>query len=93
MRKFNLGQVVMTRTINNTIADDEQFAKEIMQVLRKYQNCDWGDLDKNDWQMNDDAIKFGNDRVLAAYRTSKGKVYVITEADSSATTILFSDEY
>ena len=93
MKKFNLGQVTITRTVNDMIADDEQFAKEVTQALRKYKNYDWGDLQKSDWQMNDDAIEFGNDRILAAYRTSKGKVYIITEADQSVTTILMADEY
>lgn len=43
--------------------------------------------------MNDEAIKNGNDRVLAAYETSQGKIYIITEYDRSYTTILFSHEY
>ena len=43
--------------------------------------------------MNDNALRNGNDRILAAYDTSEGKVYIITEHDRSATTILFADEY
>lgn len=97
MRKFDLGDIVMTRTVNDMVAENEQFAKEVMQILRRYKNCDWGDLDKSDWQMNDRAIEFGNDRILAAYRTSQGKTYVITEYDESVnqtrTTLLFADEY
>ena len=48
---------------------------------------------EEDKQMNDEAIKSGNDRILAAYETSKGNIYIITEHDRSATTILFADEY
>lgn len=41
---------------------------------------------------NEDAIESGL-RVLAHYETSKGGIYIITEADRSCTTILFCDEY
>lgn len=43
--------------------------------------------------MNDKALRTGAARVLAAYDTSEGRVYIITEQDRSCTTILFADEY
>lgn len=49
-------------------------------------------MDEEDKQMNDDALSTGN-RIFAAYHTCKGKIYIITEWDRSATTILFADEY
>ena len=93
MSKFNMGTVVMTRTVNNTIADNEQFAKEIMASLLKYTDCDWGDMCQEDKKLNDSAVKSGLNRILAAYKTSEGKVYIITEHDRSYTTILFANEY
>lgn len=92
MSKFKLGQVVVTRTINNEIADNSKFAEEVMQCLRKYANCDWGDTHEDDKPLNDEAVKHG-ERILAAYKTSQGKIWIITEADRSATTILYPDEY
>ena len=59
----------------------------------RYKNQDWGNLCEEDKKLNDEAIKTGNGRILAAYETSKGKIYIITESDISATTILFSEEY
>ena len=32
-------------------------------------------------------------RVLAAYNSTKGKIYIITEHDRSYTTLLFANEY
>lgn len=46
-----------------------------------------------DKEMNDNALRTGTARVLAAYDTSEGRVYIITEQDRSYTTILFADEY
>lgn len=43
-------------------------------------------------EANDIALTNG-ERILGAYNTSQGKVYIITECDRSTTTILFADEY
>ena len=45
---------------------------------------------------NDNAVKNGDDRILAAYKNSgpkAWKIWIITEWDRSYTTILFPDEY
>ena len=91
--KFEMGKVVMTSTINNEIADNEKFTKEILIALRRYTNCDWGDLEESDKNLNDEAVKSGENRILAAFSTSEGRVYIITECDRSYTTILFCNEY
>lgn len=88
-----LGKTVMTSGVNNKIAESEKFAREIKICMEKYITCDWGDLCNEDKGMNDNALRNGNDRILAAYDTSEGKVYIITEHDRSATTILFADKY
>jgi len=51
-----------------------------------------GDLDEEDKATNDNALKDGR-RVLSAYRFEKVTLWVITEADRSATTILLPEEY
>ena len=53
---------------------------------------DWGDLRQEDKALNDQAVESG-DQVMAKYLTSKGKIWIITEWDRSATTILFPCEY
>lgn len=88
-----LGKTVMTSGVNNKIAESEKFAREIKICMEKYITCDWGDLCNEDKEMNDNALRNGNDRILAAYDTSEGKIYIITEQDRSYTTILFTHEY
>lgn len=54
---------------------------------------DWGDVCREDWQTNDQALRDG-ERLLSIYHTLNGtKFYIITEADRSATTILLPSEY
>lgn len=62
-------------------------------LLLRHVRGDWGDLDNEDKCANDLALVNG-DRLLSAYKLSTGeKVWVITEWDRSATTILLPSEY
>lgn len=89
---FQIGKTYMTRLVNATVAEDRVFAQEIMMCLQRHSQCDWGDLSEADKQSNDEAIQTG-DRIFSAYETTQGRIWIITEADRSATTILFPDEY
>jgi hypothetical protein len=53
---------------------------------------DWGDLDSEDKTSNDDALTNGS-RIFSAYNVGNGRVWVITEADRSSTTVLLPEEY
>ena len=92
--KFKLGQIVMTQSINNDIADNSKFAKEVLRCLRRYMNADFSDMEhQEDIDMNKTAIKTGEDRIFATYNTCLGKIYIITEWDRSVTTILYPEDY
>jgi len=88
--KFSLGSLVATPGALNVIADSGQSPADF---IDRHARGDWGDVDKEDWKANDDAVKHG-DRILSVYTTLKGeRLYVITEADRSSTCILRPDEY
>ena len=54
---------------------------------------DWGDLGPEDWRLNSQALRQGT-RLLSVYHTAKGvKLWVISEADRSLTTVLLPEEY
>ena len=87
---FPLGRVVATPAALKALegAGDDSFPLLAQHVV----GC-WGELDDEDWQANDRAVKDGT-RILSAYRTSSGvKLWIITEADRSATTLLLPEEY
>ena len=90
---FPLGQLVMTRGVNNLVADDEAFANFVTESLARHVKGDWGELSGEDKAENDLSLKEGF-RILSAYESGElPKIWIITEADRSATTILFPDEY
>lgn len=63
-----------------------------MVQLWKYVNCDWGDTCEKDAKSNDYAVNHG-ERILAVYKMGARTIWIITEWDRSATTILFPEEY
>jgi len=88
--RFQLGQTVATPGALEALSDSAQSA---MEFLSRHVAGDWGEIDADGQQANDDALLHG-DRLLSAYRTIKGvKLWIITEADRSSTTLLLPDEY
>lgn len=95
---FNVGKVVCTATVNNAMMGNKQFAKDILSAMERYCNKDWGDLETEDKLINEDALNYPEDLyLLAAYKTCKGTIYIITNrisetAGDNATTICFPSE-
>lgn len=88
--RFLLGQLLATPGALEAITEAGQ-TPEVF--LHRHRNGDWGDLDDHDQAANERALLDGS-RIFSAYHTNQGiKIWVITEADRSATTILLPDEY
>jgi hypothetical protein len=90
---FQLGQTVMTSAIANVISEHPAFQIEIINAMQRYVNGDWGEMCGADSFANDKALAEKNDRIFAAYETTQGKIWIITEWDRSYTTILFPADY
>ena len=90
--KFPLGRIVWTRGVNDLVADDIVFAKFVMDSLKRHANGDWGDLSAEDKQENNLSLD-NHLRLLSSYQHNDWKIWILTEADRSVTTILFPEEY
>lgn len=87
---FSLGETVMTIGATEALEESNQLPNEF---LAKHQASDWGEVCDDDKRENDFPVKEGF-RIISAYRTVKGeKIWIITEADRSSTTILLPSEY
>ena len=88
---FDLGQLVATP---GALAVLEKTGQNAMEFLSRHVRGDWGDLPDEDKAENQLSLEKGF-RLLSSYRTnaSDTKLWVITEADRSATTILLPEEY
>jgi len=78
--------------INQAFNQECKFAKQVIKCTGKYMRMDWGDVCTGDSKMNDHAVYLGGDRVVAKYKTNKGDIFIITEQDRSATTVMFAHE-
>ena len=91
--KFPLGKMVLTAGVNGRIADDTEFSKFVLKSIGRHARGDWGDLSKEDQAENEYSIG-KHLRLLSAYKEEgMPDIWVITEADRAATTVLFPDEY
>ena len=86
---FPLGTMVMTPGIQNLI---ETVGFNPLEYVDRHSKGDWGDLSTQDTKENELSLT-RRLRLFSSYKTIHGKVWVITEADRSATTILLPDEY
>ena len=88
--KFPLGEVVATHGAAGALhqADDHPLT-----YLKRHAHGGWGDVDAEDAQENELSLTQGF-RLLSAYNLSDGtRLWIITEADRSVTTLLLPSEY
>jgi len=87
---FGLGQIVATP---GALLALEKAGQTPGEFLARHHSGDWGDLEEEDRQENTRSLEHGF-RLLSAYKTVAGeKLWVITEADRSVTTLLLPSEY
>lgn len=97
--RFELGQLCCTPGAQALM---QRYQVSPFQLIARHVAGDWGDLCPEDAQTNEEALQEGS-RIFSVYvlppPLSDGetlvaaKVWVITEADRSVTTILLPEEY
>ena len=92
--RFVLGELVIT-----SAAAAKLETASVIDTLIRHQLGDWGDLEKEDCERNEEAVKDGA-RVFSAYwgdaknnRFEAARFYIITEWNREATTILLPEDY
>jgi len=90
---FPLGRVVATP---GAIERMERYDMNPAELLARHLRGDWGSIHPDDRDLNGEALRCG-DRLLSVYGEDKtgedSLIWIITEADRSATTILRPEDY
>jgi hypothetical protein len=96
---FEIGKVVATRRVWDLMTENQQFHDFVSGCLSRYILYDWGDTCPEDWRANNEAALHG-ERVMAVYNIPEDMesefeehLWIITERDRSATTLLFPSDY
>lgn len=86
--KFSLGTIVATPGAVDLIKS----GVDDVALLGRHMRGDWGDIPNEDKAQNDAALD-GSDRLFSSYNVGEHKIWIITEQDRSATTLLLPEEY
>jgi hypothetical protein len=87
---FSEGRLVATPGALDLL---EQTNKSPLEFLSRHLRGDWGDLGQEDKAENELSLKYGL-RLLSSYQvTDNQRLWIITEADRSVTTLLLPEEY
>lgn len=99
MVDVELGYVVATAPVQGRLEVDPHFARWMLECLERHRSGDWGDVDGHDRAVNDEAAVRG-DRVLSSYLvpaellpSPDPALWIVTEWDRSATTLLWPSDY
>ena len=86
---FSLGQIVATPGALELL---ERGAVNAADLLQRHQHGDWGNVPPEDAVENDNSVVSGY-RILSSYPVGTERIWIITEADRSSTTLLLPEEY
>ena len=87
---FSLGQVLATPGALKLLETHRLLP---LSFIQRHVSGDWGDICAEDRQANVDALQYGY-RLMSVYAvTPSDKLWIITEADRSSTTLLLPEEY
>jgi hypothetical protein len=89
MAPFPLRQVVATPEALKLL---EEAGEDPLRYLIRHSSGAWGEIDAHDRRENDRSLKHGW-RILSSYPIGAERIWIITEADRSVTTILLPEEY
>ena len=89
MGPLPLGRVVATPGALKLLAEA---GEDPLSYLARHSSGDWGELNEDDWRENERSLVHGW-RVLSSYPVGGGRVWIITEADRTVTTILLPEDY
>jgi hypothetical protein len=88
--KFQPGQLVATPSALEAL---RRSGYSPLDLLARHLTGDWGEVDEHDRLENEFSLKNGL-RLMSVYSLKDGtRIWVITEADRSSTTLLLPEDY
>lgn len=93
-RKFDFGELAATSAVAEMAGNNPVFSSFVDTCIVRHLCGDWGDLCDEDKEINEECLRNGG-RLFSSYifPDTKEKLWIITEADRSVTTVLFPSDY
>jgi hypothetical protein len=90
MSVFLLGNVVITAKCLEYCNENNIDASAL---LARHAAGHWGDLCRDDKELNETALAHKDGRLFSSYNVQSGKIWIITEWDRSSTCIMLPEDY
>jgi hypothetical protein len=88
--RFQLGRLPSTPGVLRALEKNNQ---GVLEFIQRHATGDWGDVCEEDRKENELSLKHGF-RLISVYSLNDGtKIWIISEANRSATTLLLPEEY
>lgn len=87
---FSLGQIVATPGALDLL---DRTGRNGMDLVQRHQHGDWGSVPPDDAEANTYSISNGSRILSSYYLNDTERLWIITEADRSATTLLLPSDY
>jgi len=90
---FNPGQVETSEGVDRETSRRPEFREFLRSYLLRHSRGDWGDLPALDKEQNRKALEEGGPLWSQFHDPPSPKVYIMTQADRSKTSIFLASEY
>jgi hypothetical protein len=88
--RFQLGRLLSTPGALRALEKNNQ---GVLEFIQRHAKGDWGDVCEEDRKENELSLQYGF-RLISVYSLNDGtKIWIISEANRSATTLLLPEEY
>ena len=77
MTDFQLGKILMTRSVTRLIAKDNTFREFVERCLSRHARGDWGEIDEEYKQLNQDSLD-RHLRLFSFYEYGDKAIWIIT---------------
>jgi len=90
--KLPLGRLAIESDLLTWAFGNDERMSQIEDALNRHASGDWGELSEQDKAFNDEYLVTGG-QIVSEYTIQDKKIWIITSADRSVTTILFPYAY
>ena len=95
---FKIGKVRISDGIRQMIKNNSKFEHDVLSCLIRHKFSDWGEITESDKFRNDLSVQselkgLQTARIFSEYHLNDEKIWIITEADRSFTTVLLPEDY
>ena len=92
IKLFDYGKIDFTFQVYEKVRKDSSFYQFVINCLKRHLLGDFGEIPEQDFKENLYSLEHDL-RIISSYSFNHNKIWIITDADRSRTTVLFPEEY